>query len=84
MHSHQAQEVDDLLNNYLPFGYTSKVQEKAKSQGIEFKKQRIRSVKSLIYVDLTIMNFIIEVAKDNKAIAEASKEKLNELLPKKV
>ena len=82
MHSHTAKEVAKLLSDFLPHGYSNKILENAKKNGIETYTQRIRGVKSLVYADLEILNLLIELAKENEAVAEAQKKKLEELTSK--
>jgi len=83
MQLHTAEYVNDLLCNNLPHGYSSKVVELAKNQSRTVSNQAVRLVKSLAYEDLQILNIIIQLAKRNKAYAEAEKVKLKELTTNK-
>lgn len=79
MRPHTAAIVDDLLSNYLPHGYSSKIVNRAKNLGINTYAQWVRSVKSLLKEDIQILNLLIELAKEEKTVAEVEKEKLKSL-----
>ena len=80
MQLHNAIEVDRLFSNFLPYGYTKTVIKRAGKSGINIKGQRVRAVKSGVYMDKQILNILIELAQENEALAEAQKLKTNELL----
>lgn len=82
MQPHKAEMVSDLLSKYLPRGYSKIIVERAEESGTATYEQWVRSVKSLLETDLRILNLLIEFAIEKKAIAEAEKVKLNELLTK--
>ena len=79
MQSHTAAYVDTLLSKHLPFGYSSKAQKIAKSKGRTIVASRVRQVKQLHDADLQILNILIELAKENKAVAEAELAKFKTL-----
>lgn len=83
MHSHTATEVDSLITNHLQKGYSKTIIERAKAKGRETYGQWVRSVKILHKADLEILNLLIELAQEHKAVAEAEKEKLQQLIPNK-
>ncbi|MBL87175.1 MAG: hypothetical protein CMO82_11015 [Winogradskyella sp.] len=76
----EAVKVDYLLSTYLPYGYVKDAQEKLKSENRIVSDSIIRQVKNLHFSDLQILNILIELAKNNKAIAEANKQKFKKLL----
>lgn len=80
MQSHTAEKVDQLLSNFLPFGYTKTIRERASRNNLILKGQRIRMVKSLLQKDLQILNLLIEYAKENQAVAEAGQKRFKSLL----
>ena len=83
MQPHTATIVDNLLSNYLPHGYSSKIVKRAALAGIDTYPQWVRSVKSLLKHDLQILNLLIELAKETEAVAEVEKKKLENLTIKK-
>lgn len=82
MHSHNASEVNELLKNHLPHGYARKVVEKANIQGVRVSQETVRKIKTLVYADIQILNLLVELATETKAVAEAQKKKLNQILSK--
>ena len=69
-----------LFETHLGYGYSSKVIEKASSQGLTLNKSQIRKVKNFIEGNVVILNILIELAQENKAVAEQATKKLETLL----
>lgn len=78
MRTHRAEKVHGLLQ-HLPHGYSSIIVNKAKEKGRIVSSSWVRHVRNFTNADLQLLNFLIELAKENKADAEAEKEKLIEL-----
>lgn len=82
MQTHIAEDVVNLLKDYIPFGYSKVIKKKAADKGRTVTAQKVRNVKNFIEDDLHILNLLIEYAKENKAVADAEKQKFNELTSK--
>lgn len=76
----EATKVDQLLSTYLPHGYVKDAQERLKEEGRKVSDSFVRQVKTLRKSDIEILYILIELAKKNKAVAEANKEKFKKLL----
>ena len=77
---HRAKMINNLLDDHLSYGYSEKIVRRAKNEGRITYSQWVRSVKSLIKVDLQILNLLIELAKENKAAKEFEKRRLQKLI----
>lgn len=76
MQLHIAEKTFDLLNKYLPYGYSSEITNRAKLKGLKTNDQRVRMVKAGIQKDIIILDLLIDLAKEKQAVAEALTEKL--------
>jgi len=78
MQMHKADEIKQLFEKWLPYGYTTEIKEMLKLKGVYRKSQRIREVKGGFFKDHEILNLLIELAYKNKALAEDTEQLLNE------
>ncbi|WP_156033059.1 hypothetical protein [Sediminibacter sp. Hel_I_10] len=79
MQTHKAVKVLELLNTYLPWGYSQIVVDRAKSAGIITTNGVVRNVKCFFRINIQILNIIIEVAKEHQSVAETEAEKLSKI-----
>ncbi len=80
MHLHTANITDQMLSNWLPYGYAKDAQTKLAEEERHVSTTYIRQVKTYKKADLQILNVLIELANSNKAVAEARKAKFNKLI----
>ncbi len=80
MHSHKAQEVAELFDEHLEYGYSNSIKKLAKEQQLEVSNETIRKVRIGLVQNLEIFNLLISHAKKNKTSVSAAKEEMAILL----
>lgn len=80
MRSHKAIEVDKLLREHLPYGYSKKIVERAKDKNIETTSQVVRNVKSFITKDIEIFMLLVEFASEQKEKSLKAQESIQSII----
>lgn len=78
VHSHNQKLVKELLTKHLPSKYTPLVVKRLAEQGIEVDAGQVRNVKCGRTKDLKIYEAIINLAQEQKRIADALNDSLQE------
>ena len=80
MQTHTSEKVVKLLEEHLPHGYAKKAKEKLLEQTQrKVSETWVRQVKNFQAKDLQIVNILLIIAKENKAVAEAELSKTEKL-----
>lgn len=79
MQTHTAKEVEEIFN-HLPHGYSTKIKDRLLSNDRNVTTSWIRHIRNFKHKDLAILNLLIELAKESKAVAEAERAKLKEYI----
>lgn len=80
MQLHTAENLCELFDRYLSYGYSGRVQSLLKKDGVVASQGTIRKVRAGLYKSQNILNYIIKEAKNEKRQLEKFKKNTKSLI----